>query len=129
MTNFEFTTDEKIDYIYEVLRKQESRYKRNLITKWLLRAFFIILLVIFYFIVYPKINWREIIEKYIAPKMSKIVTPLVWETMKSMTLSWNTDSNLLNMWDLNTNWNLDQAKIDAKKAELLKRLQMIKSQK
>lgn len=49
MENRELTTQEKIDYIYDSLRKQEKREKIKNIFKWWFRAFIIIYMLYFYF--------------------------------------------------------------------------------
>lgn len=113
MTNLEFTQEEKIDYIFEILKKQESRYKRNLIWKWVFRIIIIGFILSFYMIILPKLDTKELVSKYIAPKISEIIAPLAEETMKSVSskaLSWAVES---------ANENLD---VISDKQEMIKRI-------
>jgi len=118
MTNLEFTQDEKIDYIFEILKKQEARYKRNLIWKWIFRIIIISAILSFYIIILPKLDTKELVSKYIAPKISEIIAPLAEETMKSVSskaLSWAIES---------ANENLD---VISEKQEMIKRLIQMKN--
>jgi uncharacterized membrane protein len=117
MSKLDLNTDEKIDLIYNMLDKQESRYKKNLIWKWVFRVLIIWFIVSFYTIILPKLDITEIIKEYIAPRMSQIIAPMAAESMKSMT------TNMMS-WELNLEENSDvnQAALIQKKAELLKRL-------
>lgn len=122
MNGLDLTSDEKIDLIYEMLTKQEGRYKRWLIAKWVFRVFIIWFVFIFYFIILPKLDINKIIVETIAPKMSQIIAPMAAESMKSISenmMSWTLNWAQININDLqNTQW-INQA---SKKAELLKRL-------
>lgn len=55
MENKELTTQEKIDYIYDSLKKQEKREKIKNIFKWWFRVFIIIYMLYFY------LFWYEIL--------------------------------------------------------------------
>lgn len=122
MNGLDLTSDEKIDLIYEMLVKQESRYKRALIAKWIFRVLIIWSILWFYFIILPKLDINKIIVETIAPKMSQIIAPMAAESMKSISenmMSWSLNWTQINIDDLqNTQW-INQ---NSKKAELLKRL-------
>ncbi|MDD4151309.1 MAG: hypothetical protein PHR68_01730 [Candidatus Gracilibacteria bacterium] len=113
MVNTEFSQEEKIDYIFEILKKQEARYKRNLIGKWIFRTIVILLILSFYIIILPKLDTKTLVSKYIAPKVSEIIAPLAQETMKSVT------SNALSGASDSANENLD---VISDKQELIKRI-------
>ena len=49
MENNFLTKEEKIDYIYETIKKQEKREFHRQIYKWLFRIFIILYLLYFYF--------------------------------------------------------------------------------
>lgn len=55
MENRELTTQEKIDYIYDSLKKQEKKEKIKNIFKWWFRVFIIIYMLYFY------LFWYEIL--------------------------------------------------------------------
>lgn len=55
MENRELTTQEKIDYIYDSLRKQEKKERIKNIFKWWFRVFIIIYMLYFY------LFWYEIL--------------------------------------------------------------------
>lgn len=123
MSKIELTTEEKLDLIYDILEKQETRYKRALISKIIFRVLVIWFIVIFYFIILPKLDLNKIITEYIAPKMSQIIAPMAEESMKSISnnmLSWTLNSKSVNMNDLQNIQNTSDPAV--KKAELLKRL-------
>lgn len=119
MGKMDLTSEEKIDLIYDILEKQESRYKRNLIAKVLFRIFVIWAIVLFYTVLLPKLDTWKLINEYIAPRMSEIIAPIASESMKNITsnaMSWD----LLNWLDSN---NPSTSSIsDDKKAEILKKL-------
>lgn len=119
MGKMDLTSEEKIDLIYDMLEKQESRYKRSLIAKVLFRIFVIWAIVLFYTVLLPKLDTWKLINEYIAPRMSEIIAPIASESMKNIT------SNAMS-WDL-LNWldstNASTSSIsDDKKAEILKKL-------
>ena len=122
MEKIDLTSEEKIDLIYDMLSKQESRYKRNLIAKVLFRIFVIWAIVSFYTVLLPKLDTWKLINEYIAPKMSEIIAPIASESMKNIT------SNAMT-WDLLKwlNWTSDWSISDDKKAELLKRLKELQN--
>lgn len=128
MSWIDLSTDEKIDLIYDILEKQESRYKRALISKIIFRVLILWFIVIFYFIILPKLDLNKIITEYVAPKMSQIIAPMAEESMKSMSnnmLSWTLNWTSVNMNDLqNIQNNPDSA---SKKAELLKKLKELQN--
>lgn len=119
MGKMDLTSEEKIDLIYDILEKQESRYKRNLIAKVLFRIFVIWAIVLFYTVLLPKLDTWKLINEYIAPRMSEIIAPIASESMKNITsnaMSWD----LLNWLDSN---NPSTSSIsDDKKAEILKKI-------
>jgi ABC-type phosphate/phosphonate transport system permease subunit len=125
----DLSSDEKIDLIYDMLNKQESRYKRNLIWKWFFRVIIIWFIISFYAIILPKLDTAKLISEYIAPQMSKIIAPMAAESMKSMTanmMSWDLNSTWINMNDIQnmqTNWWTDSSK----RVELLKRLKAMQN--
>ena len=49
MENKELSTQEKIDYIYDTLKKQEKRELHKNIFRWWFRIFIIIYIIYFYF--------------------------------------------------------------------------------
>ncbi len=55
MENNFLTKEEKIDYIYETIKKQEKREFHRQIYKWLFRIFIILYLLYFYFFWLDKI--------------------------------------------------------------------------
>lgn len=119
MGKMDLTSEEKIDLIYDMLEKQESRYKRNLIAKVLFRIFVIWTIVLFYTVLLPKLDTWKLINEYIAPRVSDIIAPMAAESMKNITsnaMSWN----LLNWLD-STNSSTSSIS-DDKKAEILKKL-------
>jgi len=76
----EKTTEEKINYIYETLKKQESRYKRALILKWWFKILFILYFIYAYYFILP-----EYIEKFkdiVHPKVS--VESINLDSIKSL---------------------------------------------
>jgi len=62
-------TEEKIDYIYNTLKKQESRHKRGLYFKWGFRIFIVIYLYYFIMVWLPGILWN--FKDSITPNISK----------------------------------------------------------
>ncbi|MDD3793579.1 MAG: hypothetical protein PHI37_02110 [Candidatus Gracilibacteria bacterium] len=52
MENRELTTQEKIDYIFETIKKQEKREKVKNIFKWGFRLFMLLYIIYFYFFGY-----------------------------------------------------------------------------
>lgn len=52
MENRELTTQEKIDYIFETIKKQEKREKVKNIFKWWFRLFMLLYIIYFYFFWY-----------------------------------------------------------------------------
>lgn len=55
MENLQLTQEEKIDYIFKTLQKQEKRETRKLIWKTLFRIFIVIYLIYFYMFWFSKI--------------------------------------------------------------------------
>ncbi|MDD3144638.1 MAG: hypothetical protein PHV23_00845 [Candidatus Gracilibacteria bacterium] len=55
MENLQLTQEEKIDYIFKTLQKQEKRETRKLIGKTLFRIFIVIYLIYFYMFGFSKI--------------------------------------------------------------------------
>ena len=49
------TTDEKIDFIYKILEKQEKRYKRSIIIKTIIRLAILAYLIYFIMFWYQKL--------------------------------------------------------------------------
>ncbi len=140
MSKMDLSSEEKIDLIYDMLEKQESRYKRALISKIIFRVLIIWFIVSFYTIILPKLNTSTVIKEDIAPTVAKILAPIISETMKETLKSVGSDamtwlnSNLVNsinstqkdMTDLQntqTSWTIDSTK----KAELLKRLKAMQN--
>lgn len=67
MENNFLTKEEKIDYIYETLKKQEKREFHRQIFKWIFRIFIILYLIYFYFFWLEKI--LKIIDTQIKEKL------------------------------------------------------------
>ena len=64
--------EEKIDYIYETLKKQESRYKRALWSKWIFRILMIWYL--YYSFVYLLPGYIENLKEMMTPNITKSVS-------------------------------------------------------
>ncbi|MDD5213691.1 MAG: hypothetical protein PHG82_04675 [Candidatus Gracilibacteria bacterium] len=129
MSKMDLSSDEKIDLIYDMLDKQESRYKRNLIGKWIFRVIILVFIVSFYTVILPKLDINKIIKEVIAPRMSQIIAPMAAESMKSISadmLSGGLNGASINMTDIQNIQN--NGGTDAsKKAELLKRLKAMQN--
>lgn len=70
MSENEKSLEDKINYIYYTLQKQESRYKRKLVFKWLFRLFIVVYLIYaFLYVIPPLINNAK---KIIIPQLEKI---------------------------------------------------------
>jgi hypothetical protein len=70
MSDKENTLEEKIEYIYSTLQKQESRYKRKTFFKWLFRLLIIgYFIYAFLYILPPLINNAK---KIIIPQLEKL---------------------------------------------------------
>ena len=88
MSEKERNLEEKIEYIYHTLQKQESRYKRKLTFKWLFRIFIIGYLVFAYlYILPPLINNAK---KIIIPQLEKIQ----WLNLDLQKIGWIDPNNL-----------------------------------
>ena len=88
MSEKERNLEEKIEYIYHTLQKQESRYKRKLTFKWLFRIFIIGYLVFAYlYILPPLINNAK---KIIIPQLEKIQ----WLNLDLQKIGWIDLNNL-----------------------------------
>lgn len=129
MSKMDLSSDEKIDLIYDMLDKQESRYKRNLIWKWIFRVIILVFIVSFYTVILPKLDINKIIKEVIAPRMSQIIAPMAAESMKSISadmlsgwLNW-ASINMTDIQNIQNNWWTDASK----KAELLKRLKAMQN--
>jgi len=108
MSEKERNLEEKIEYIYHTLQKQESRYKRKLTFKWLFRIFIIGYLVFAYlYILPPLINNAK---KIIIPQLEKIQ----WLNLDLQKIGWidlnNIDLKTIAI-DENTVKNLESQKI------------------
>ncbi len=67
MENNFLTKEEKIDYIYDTIKKQEKREFHRQIFKWIFRIFIILYLLYFYFFWLDKI--LDFVDKQIKEKL------------------------------------------------------------
>jgi len=76
----ELTTEEKIDYIYKTLKKQESRIFWSNLIKWIIRITIILYLIYAYYYILP---WFiENIKNILSPKFS--VESLDFDSVKNL---------------------------------------------
>ncbi|MDD3119784.1 MAG: hypothetical protein PHF46_00030 [Candidatus Gracilibacteria bacterium] len=85
--------DKQLEYVYVALRKQEKRQKRNFIFKIFYRCSIVILLVLFYFVIIPKVNIESLINTYILPKITPIVSNMSNEILKNSQSSLKNTTN------------------------------------
>ena len=71
----EINNDEKIDYIYKTLKKQESRYKRAIYYKWAFRI--LIAWYLYYFITIALPGYINIFKESIKPDIWKSISESV----------------------------------------------------
>jgi ABC-type phosphate transport system permease subunit len=78
MENKELNTEEKINYIYETLKKQEKREFYKNIIKWVFRWFIIIYMLYFYFF------WYKILINSVKDSLSvNINTESIFDWIKN----------------------------------------------
>lgn len=90
----EFTESEKIDYIFTKIRKQS----RNKVFSTLFKVIFYGWIIYFYFVIVPNLDIDKLAEKYIIPKMSKIVQMTAEKTMQNVNLSlpnWDSSDSIV----------------------------------
>ena len=88
MSEKEITLEEKIEYIYSTIQKQESRYKRKTFYKWLFRILIIgYFIYAFLYILPPLLNNAR---KIIAPQLEKIQ----WLNLDLQKIGWIDLNNL-----------------------------------
>ena len=76
----ELTTEEKIDYIYKTLKKQESRIFWSNLIKWIIRITIILYLIYAYYYILP---WFiENTKNILSPKFS--VESLDFDSVKNL---------------------------------------------
>lgn len=80
------TTEQKIDYIFDTLKKQESRHKRWLYFKWGFRIFIVIYLYYFIMVWLPWImnNFKDSITPNISKSLESIDKDELMEKFKSL---------------------------------------------
>jgi len=64
--------EEKIDYIYETLRKQEGRYKRAIWSKWIFRT--LVIWYLYYSFVYLLPGYIDNLKEMLTPNITKSVS-------------------------------------------------------
>jgi len=82
----ENTHEEKIDYIYNTLKKQEWRYKRSLYYKWVFRI--LIIWYLYYFIVIwlPGLinNFKDMMTPDVSKTLDNVNTEVLLNKFKSL---------------------------------------------
>ncbi len=78
----ELSFEQKIDYIYNDLRKK----RMGLILKWIIRLFILGLIINFYFVILPTMDKDKITNK-IWDEIIKIVVPIVEKTVNSIDIN------------------------------------------
>jgi len=87
----ELSFEQKIDYIYNDLRKK----RMGLILKWIIRLFILGLIINFYFFILPTMDKDKIINK-IWDEIIKIVAPIVEKTVNSIDVNKIPKNNITN---------------------------------
>ncbi len=82
--------EEKLDYVFNVLKRQERRYYMSTISKWGFRIIIIVSMYLFYS------NMQGILSKYIIPEVTKSVT--AWLSSTWAWLSSISDSVIEKLW-------------------------------
>lgn len=78
----ELSFEQKIDYIYNDLKKKRAAW----FLKWIIRLFILGLIVHFYFFILPTINKEKVANK-IWDRIINIVAPLIEKTVNKIDVS------------------------------------------
>ncbi len=117
------TTEEKLDYIYSYVRKEQKKNLTKSIFKWILRILFIGYILYSYFYLLPELK-KNFLEPILKPLWIKELS--IWE-IKDFINSFSSMTSAVNLWDSSQNttnndtntttiWNtwlkIDKAKLD-----------------